>query len=102
MQRYTVIVSNDAAADLGEIAEYIANVFKSASGHKFINRILGQIQALSYSAGTYRESPFAMVKHIHPHAKTMNIINHRWTVVFHIDDEFVVIDRIIRSNRIAF
>ena len=102
MRSYTVIVSNEAAGDLDGIAEYIASVFKSASGHNFVNRILGQIQALSYSAGTYRESPFAMVKSIHPHAKTMNIINHRWTVVFHIDGEYVVVDRIIRSSRIAF
>ena len=43
-----------------------------------------------------------MVKLIHPHAKTMNIINHRWTVVFHINGEYVVVDRIIRSSRIAF
>ena len=94
MRSYTVIVSNEAAGDLDGIAEYIASVFKSASGHNFVNRILGQIQALSYSAGTYRESPFAMVKFIHPHAS--------WTVVFHIDGEYVVVDRIIHSSRIAF
>ena len=102
MQSYTVIVSNEATGDLDEIANYIATVFRSASGHNFVNRILGQIQALSYSAGTYRDSPYAMVKLIHPHAKTMNIINHRWTVVFHINGEYVVVDRIIRSSRIAF
>ena len=101
MLSYTVIVSNEAVGDLDEIADYIALEFKSTSGHNFVNRILGQIQALSFSAGTYHESPFAMVKLIHPHAKTMNIINHRWTVVFHIDGEYVV-DRIIRSSRIAF
>lgn len=102
MLSYTVIVSNEAGSDLDEIANYIAREFKSASGHNFVNRILGQIQALSYSAGTYRESPYAMVKLIHPHAKTMNIINHRWMVVFHVDGDYVIVDRIIRSSRIAF
>jgi hypothetical protein len=42
-----------------------------------------------------------MAKLIHPHAKTMNIIHHRWTVVFHVDGEYVVVDRIIRSSRMA-
>ena len=102
MLSYTVIVSNEAVGDLDEIADYIAREFKSTSGHNFVNRILGQIQALSYSAGTYRESPYVMAKLIHPHAKTMNIINHRWTVVFHIDDEYVIVDHIIRSSRMAF
>ena len=66
MLSYTVIVSNEAVGDLDEIANYIATVFRSASGHNFVNRILGQIQALSYSAGTYRESPYMMAKLIHP------------------------------------
>lgn len=76
MLSYTVIVSNEAGDDLDEIAEYIASEYKSLSGHHFVSRILGQIQALSYSAGTYRESPYVMAKLIHPHAKTMNIIHH--------------------------
>ena len=101
MLSYTVIVSNKAGDDLDEIAGYIANVFKSTSGHNFVNRILGQIQALSYSAATYRESPYIMAKLIHPPAKTISIINHRWTVVFHIEGEYVIVDHIIRSSRIA-
>ena len=102
MLSYTVIVSNEAGDDLDEIAEYIANEYKSLSGHHFVSRILGQIQALSYSAGTYRESPYVMAKLNHPHAKTMNIIHHRWTVVFHINGEYVVVDRIIRSSRMSY
>lgn len=102
MLSYTVIVSNEAGSDLDEIADYIASEYKSASGHNFVNRILGQIQALSYSAGTYRESPYTMAKLIHPHAKIMNIIRHRWTEVFYIDGEYVVVDRIIRSSRMAY
>ena len=43
MRSYAVIVSNEAAGDLDGISEYIASVFKSASGHNFVNRILGQI-----------------------------------------------------------
>ena len=47
MLSYTVIVSNEAVGNLDEIADYIAREFKSTSGHNFVNRILGQIQALS-------------------------------------------------------
>ena len=28
----------------------------------------------------------------------MNIINHRWTIVFHIYGDYVIIDRIIASK----
>jgi hypothetical protein len=40
-------------------------------------------------------------KHIHPLAKMMNIIHHRWTVIFHIEDAFVIVDRIIHSSRMS-
>ena len=30
--------------------------------------------------------------------KTLPIMNHKWTVVFHIDGDFVIIDRFIPSK----
>lgn len=35
---------------------------------------------------------------IHPEAKTLSIMKHRWTVVFHIDGDFVVVDRILPAS----
>jgi len=43
---------------------------------------------------------FASVKAIHAKAKTISIINHRWTVIFHTDDSYVMIDRIIPSKMV--
>lgn len=100
MQKYNVIVSSDATTDLDEIADYIANIYRPETGHKFVNRILGQISSLSYSAGTYRTSPFIMARMIHPQAKTMSIIRHKWTVVFHIEQPNVIVDRILPSSLI--
>ena len=102
MLTYKVIVSAEAVADLDEIANYVASIYRPSSGHNFVNRILGQIQALSYSAGSFRSSPFLIARIIHPKAKTMNIIHHRWTVVFHIEDDYVIIDRIIPSSQMAY
>ena len=41
-----------------------------------------------------------MAKSIHPKAKTLTIINHKWTVVFHIDGDFVIVDRIFPAKTI--
>ena len=49
MRSYIVIVSNEAAGDLDGIVEYIASVFKSTSGHNFVNRILGGEVSVSES-----------------------------------------------------
>ena len=100
MQKYNVIVSSDATTDLDEIADYIASIYRPETGHKYVDRILGKISSLSYSAGTYRISPYIMARMIHPEAKTMNIINHQWTLVFHIEQSNVIVDRIIPSSLI--
>lgn len=101
MRSYKVIVSNDAVNDLDAIADYIAHRYKSTSGHNFVNRILGQLESLSYSAETFQTSRFFVARQIHSLAKTMNIIHHRWTVIFHIEGNFVIVDRIIHSSRMS-
>lgn len=98
MHVYKVIVSNKASLDLDAMAEYIASLFRPESGHNYVNRILGQLAALSYTADVYPFSRYTTAKRIHPQAKTLSIINHRWTAIFHIDGNFVIIDRIIPSK----
>ena len=98
MQIYKVIVSNKASSDLDDIAKYIASIYRPDSGHKFVNKILGQLASLSYTAGIYKHSNYTIAKQIHPNAKTLSIVNHRWTVIFHTFDNFAIIDRIMPSK----
>ena len=98
MHVYRVIVSNKASSDLDAMAEYIASVYRPESGHNYGDRVLGQLAALSYTANVYPFSRLTTAKRIHPQAKTLSIVNHRWTAIFHIDGDFVVVDRIIPSK----
>lgn len=98
MRNYKVIVSNDAVDDLNGMARYIASMYRVESGHNYVNRILGKLASLSYTADIYQYSRFPMAKKISPLAKTLSIMNHKWTVVFHIDGEFVIIDRFVPSK----
>ena len=98
MRSYQVVVSNFAMADLDGIASYVASLYRPNSGHKYVNKILGQLAALSYTADVYPVSRYMEAKDIHPKAKTLSIVNHRWTVVFHVAENFVIVDRIIPSK----
>lgn len=98
MRIYQVIISYEVLSELEAVSKYIASIYRSESGHKYVNRVLGQLAALSYSADAYQYSRFTLAKAIHPKAKTIPIINHKWTVVFHIDGDFVIIDRIIPAK----
>lgn len=98
MRSYKVIVSKEALSDLDSIAAYVAGLYRPSSGHKYVNRILGQIASLAFTADIYRFNGLATAKAIHPQAKTLPVVNHRWTVVFHISEDFVIVDRIIPSK----
>lgn len=100
MKTYEVIVSSAAVLDLEGISSYVAEQYRQESGHKYANRILGQLASLSYTADIFQYGRFASVKAIHAKAKTISIINHRWTVVFHTEDYYVMIDRIIPSKMV--
>ena len=100
MRTYQVIISYAVLSELEAMAQYIASIYRPESGHKYVNRILGQLAASSYSADAYQYSRFKMAKSIHPKAETLTIINRKWTVVFHIDDDFVIVDRIFPSKTI--
>lgn len=100
MRTYQVIISYVVLTELEAMAQYIASIYRPESGHKYVNRILGQLAALSYSADAYQDSRFTLAKAIHPKAKTITIVNHKWTVVFHIDGDFVIVDRIFLAKTI--
>ena len=100
MKTYKVIVNNEAISDLDGISTYVAGLYRPKSGHNYVNRILGQLASLSYTADIYPFSRYAIAKTIHPKAKTMSIINHKWTVIFHTAGNFVLVDRIIPSKMI--
>ena len=98
MRIYQVIISYEVLSELDAVSKYIASIYRPESGHKYVNRVLGQLAALSYSADAYQYSRFTLAKAIHPKAKTITIINRKWSVVFHIDGDFVIVDRIIPSK----
>ena len=98
MRSYIMLVSKGALSDLDGIAQYVSSLHRPESGHKYVNKILGRLASLSFTADIFQTSRFAIAKEIHPMAKTMSIINHRWTVIFHTTDDNVIIDRIIPSK----
>lgn len=98
MHIYRMIISSEATEDLGEMAAYIATLYRPESGHKYVNRILGKLASLTYTADIYQYTHYSNARRINPFAKTISIMNGKWTVVFHIDNDFVVVDRFLPSK----
>ena len=100
MQTYKVIYSKSAVDDIDGVVAYIVSIYRVESGLRYKQRIQAQLDALSYCADALPYSRRKMVRAIHPQAKTLSIMNRRWTAVFHIDGKFVLVDRIIPSKLI--
>ncbi len=100
MKIYQVVVSDEVLSELDNISTYVASLYRQDSGHKYVNRILGKLASLCFAAEAYPISSYSVAKKSHPKVLTMSIINHRWTVIFHIDRNLVMIDCIIPSKMI--
>jgi len=98
MQSYKLIVSLAALNDLDNVVAYIASVYRLESGLKYKERIIEQVKRLTYCADCFPISKKKSVKGIHPEARRMLIMNRRWCVIYHISNNYVMIDRFIPSK----
>ena len=101
MLKRKLILSTEAKSDLDNIEDFVSSLYRKESGIKFVDRLYLEIVPLSYSAGAFPKSCFSTAQKIHPEAKTLSIMKHCWTVVFHIDGDYVIVDRILPSSTMA-
>lgn len=92
---------SEANDDLRQIREFVSSIYREETGFKFVKRMFLEITPLSVSADAFPLSRFQTARIIHPEAKTISIMKHRWTVVFHIDGDYVVVDRILPASGMA-
>lgn len=101
MRKRRLILRPEAIIDLRHVMEFVSGIYRIESGLKFVKRMFLEITPLSVSADAFPQSRFQTASKIHPEAKTISIMKHRWTVVFHIDGDYVVVDSILPSNKMA-
>ena len=101
MLSYKVVYSLAATYDIDRMVDYIKGIYRLESGLRYVGRIREKLEALSYAADALPHSRRRVVQNIHPKAKTITIMNHKWTAVFHISEGFVIIDRILPSKIIT-
>lgn len=101
MLKREVIFTPEAKSDLDNVESFVSGIHQKEAGKAFVNRIVMEVLSLSYSAGIFQSSCFQTARAIHPEAKTLPIMKRHWTVVFHIDGNYVIVDRILPSSTMA-
>lgn len=90
-----------ADADLWHIREFVSSIYRKESGISYNSRMFSEIMSIGLYADIFPISHYQTARAIHPEAKTLSIMQHHWTVVFHIKDDYVIVDRILPSSTMA-
>ena len=102
MKEYKLKYSDEILADIDRLFVFATDQHTVDFARRYTDRLRKEIEDLSILAGIFRESSFRTAKLYHPHAKTMTIGHRKLTAIFHIEGEYVIIDKILPSCMITY
>ena len=102
MKEYKLKYSDEIVADFGKLSNFATKQHTPDFAKRYTAKLRKEIEDLSILAGIIHESSFRTAKLYHPHAKTMTIGHRKLTVIFHIDGEYVIVDKILPSCMITY
>lgn len=100
MRERKVVLTAEADRDMQQVEDYVSEIYRPESGRRYVTRLYSYISELSFAAGTFSPSRYLTARRIHPDARTMAVM-HRWTIVFHLYGDYVIVDRILASKNIT-
>ena len=102
MRKFCVEYDVEAESDIEALTTWVAEKTSIEYSQHYVNHIFDEIDALSYLAPILPKSSYGLPKLYHPEANTFLIGNKKLTVIFHIDGEYVIVDKMLPSVLIKF
>lgn len=94
-------IDDSAESDLRHLFDFLINVMSRDGANRYIDMITNEVLSLSILANVYSPSQYADIRRYHPQARRMVSHNKRWVYIFHIEDDSVIIDRILPAKLIT-
>ena len=88
--------------DIATFSDFIIKVSSPEHAKRYTQQLLDELATLSYLASARPESRWLLPKRYHPHARTYHIRKKRLTVIFHIEGDCVVVDKILPSSLVTY
>ncbi|MBR4645563.1 MAG: type II toxin-antitoxin system RelE/ParE family toxin [Bacteroidales bacterium] len=101
MTTYKIRIDDSAESDLRHLFDFLINVMSRDGANRYIDMITNEVLSLSILANVYSPSQYADIRRYHPQARRMVSHNKRWVYIFHIEDDSVIIDRILPAKLIT-
>ena len=101
MRERRVIIPLSVRRYMDEIADHIIELSRPEHAVRYVHEMVAEINELSYMADMLPESHSTYIKKHHPDAKRYNIKHGTWCVIFHVEGEYVIVDKILPSSLIT-
>ena len=101
MRERRVIIPLSVRLYMDEIADHIIELSRPEHAVRYVHEMVAEINELSYMADMLPESHSTYIKKHHPDAKRYNIKHGTWCVIFHVEGEYVIVDKIQPSSLIT-
>jgi len=102
MTRKKVILSETVRLDIGAISDFVVSVSRPEHAERYTQNLLDELEDLSYLATLRPECQWELPKRYHSQAKTLPICRRKLTAIFHIEGDFVVVDKILPTSLITY
>lgn len=101
MMERRVIIPLSVRLYMDEIADHIIELSRPEHAVRYVHEMMAEINELSYIADMLPESHSTYIKKFYPDAKRYNIKHGTWCVIFHVEGEYVIVDKILPSSLIT-
>ena len=98
MKIYEVRLSNAAYADMDELRKFLYAMLSEENAIRYANNMRAEIKMLAMYADCYGRSTSKSLRRIHPEARRMISHNRKWIYIYHVEDSFVIVDRILPAK----
>lgn len=95
---YDVRISKAAYDDMNELRKFLKAMLSEEGAIRYANNMRAEIMMLAVYADCYGCSTSASLRKIHPKARRMISHNRKWIYIYHIEDKFVIVDRILPAK----
>ncbi|MBO4481284.1 MAG: type II toxin-antitoxin system RelE/ParE family toxin [Bacteroidales bacterium] len=98
MQTFEVRISQKALSDMNALREFLNGLMSEEGAVRYANAMRDEIKLLSVCAQCTSPSTSATLQQIHADARRMISHNRRWIYVYHIENDIVIVDRIVPAK----
>ena len=102
MKKYKVIYRVGVETYFDELGRYVGEQTSSCFASQYLQKLREEVEALSYLAPMLPKSKYELPRLYHPEAKTLVVGNKKLTVIFHIDGDYVIVDKLLPSALITY